>query len=297
MPEPVVVLFNPVAGGGRSRRLGARAVTLLADHGLLVETVTSRGPGHLADAAAAAAQQGRQRLIALGGDGTVSEVARGLLGVPGATTALGIVPLGTGNDFVKSAGLPRHWRDACRGLAAGCAPRRMDAGKVNGHWFINGAGFGFDAAIARATLRYKWLPGPLGYGAGLLDALQSGAGRPVCTLRWDGGVDRRPVTLVAACNGQYAGGLFRLAPGAALDDGLLDVIWADALSRLQLLRLAPRVIRGTHERRAVIHRARTARLEIRSEVPLPAQADGELLGTDLVHLSIELAPGALNLWT
>jgi diacylglycerol kinase (ATP) len=297
MPESVVVLANLAAGNGRSRRLAQRAVALLERHGLAVETVISRGPGHLAETAADEAARGRPRLVALGGDGTLSEVARGLLSVPGAATTLGIVPLGTGNDFVKSAGLPRDWQAACRGLAAGCTPRRIDAGRVNGRWFINGVGLGFDAAIAHATRRHKWLPGPLGYAAGLLDALRAGVGRPVCTLRWDGGEDRRAVTLVAACNGQYAGGLFRLAPGARLDDGRLDIVWADALNRLQVLRHAPSVIRGTHERLPIAHRARSTRLEVTSDTPLPAQADGELLGEDLVRLSIELVPGVLNLWT
>jgi diacylglycerol kinase (ATP) len=297
MPESVLVLANPAAGSGRARRLGRRAVALLETHGLAIETVVSRGAGHLAEAAAAAAGRGCARLVAIGGDGTLSEVARGLLSVPGAVTALGVVPLGTGNDFVKSAGLPRDWRAACRRLAGGCTPRSIDAGRVNGRWFINGVGFGFDAAIARATLRYKWMPGPLGYGAGLVDALCAGVGRPVCTLRWDGGEDRRAVTLVAACNGQFAGGLFRLAPRAALDDGRLDVVWADALSRLEVLRHAPRVIRGTHESLSIAHRARTCRLQVESDRPLPAQADGELLGDDLARLDIELSAGALRLWT
>jgi diacylglycerol kinase (ATP) len=296
MPESVVVLANPAAGNGRSRRLCARAVALLERHGLAIEAVISSGPGHLAEVAAAEAARGRARLIALGGDGTLSEVAHGLLSVAGAETALGVVPLGTGNDFVKSAGLPRDWRAACRRLAAGCSIRRIDAGRVNGRVFINGAGFGFDAAIARAMLRHRWLPGPLSYAAALLDALRAGVGRPLCTLRWDGGEDRRAVTLVAACNGQYAGGLFRLAPAAELDDGRLDIVWADALSRLQVLRYAPSVMRGTHGRLPVMFQARTARLEIDSDVPLPAQADGELIGDALRRLTIELEPGALRLW-
>lgn len=297
MPESVLVLANPAAGSGRARRLGRRAVALLASQGLAIETVVSRGPGHLAEVAAVEAGRGRARLVAIGGDGTLSEAARGLLSVPGAVTALGVVPLGTGNDFVKSAGLPRDWRAACRRLAGGCVTRDIDAGRVNGRWFVNGVGFGFDAAIARATLRHKWMPGPLGYGAGLVDALRAGVGQPVCTLRWDGGEDQRAITLVAACNGQYAGGLFRLAPRAQLDDGWLDVVWADALSRLQVLRHAPRVIRGTHESLPIAHHTRTTRLEIECDRPLPAQADGELLGDDLARLVIELSAGVLRLWT
>jgi diacylglycerol kinase (ATP) len=297
MSEAVLTLANPAAGNGRGRRTGARAVALLERCGLELETVFSQSAEHLEELAAAEARRGATRIIAIGGDGTFSAVARGLLDVPGARTMLGIVPLGTGNDFVKSTGLPRDWRAACRALAAGCTPRDIDAARVNGRWFINAVGMGFDAAVARATLRYKWLPGPLGYAAGLLAALAAGAGRPICSIRWDGGADRRAVTLVAACNGQYVGGLFRLAPGATLDDGRLDLVWADALSRRQVLRHAPRVMRGTHERLAVTHRAQAVTVEINSDTPMPVQADGELIGDDLRRLTIELVPGALRLWT
>jgi diacylglycerol kinase (ATP) len=296
MSEAVLLLANPAAGHGRAGRQAGRAAELLESLDLRVERVISRGPGHLAEVAAREAARGRARLVALGGDGTVSEVARGLLSVPGTPTALGVVPLGTGNDYIKSAGLPRDWRAACRLLARGGKPRRVDAGRVDGRWFINGVGFGFDAAIARATLRYKWLPGPLGYAAGLADALRAGTGRPRCRLRWEGGEDERAVTLIAACNGQYAGGLFRLAPRAALDDGQLDLAWADALGRWQVLRHAPSVMRGGHEHLPVTHQARSRWLEIDSDTPLPAQADGELLGTDLTRLSIAIVPRVLTLW-
>jgi YegS/Rv2252/BmrU family lipid kinase len=297
MPEAVVLLANPAAGSGRGGSVGGQAARLLASHGMRLETVVSRGPGHLAEVAAAEAGRGRARVVALGGDGTLSEIAQGLLAVPGAPTLLGIVPLGTGNDFVKSTGWPRDWRQACAALARGCTPRRLDAATVNGRWFVNAVGLGFDAAIAAATARYKWLPGALGYAAGLLDALRAGIETPVCTLRWDGGEDRRPVTLVAACNGQYAGGLFHLAPRARLDDGRLDLVWADGLGRGGVLRHAPRVMRGTHEGLPIAHTARARRLEIVSAAPLPAQADGELLGLELTRLEIEVAPGALGLWS
>jgi diacylglycerol kinase (ATP) len=297
MSEAVVVLVNPAAGRGRCRRLGARAITLLENLGLPVETVVSRGPGHLADAAEIEARRGRARVIALGGDGTLSEVARGLLDAGETETLLGAVPLGTGNDFVKSARLPAGWRRACERLARRCVPHSIDAGRVNGRWFINGVGLGFDAAIVRAMLRHTRLPGPLGYAAGLLDALRLDTGRPLCRIRWDGGEDVRAVTLVAACNGQYAGGLFRLAPEAALDDGRLDIVWADALSALQVLRHAPRVIRGAHLGLPIVHTVRAARVDIESDRPMPVQADGDLIGEETLQLSISVAPRALRLWT
>jgi diacylglycerol kinase (ATP) len=297
MPESVVLLANPAAGAGRGGRLAGRAARLLESGGLQVDLVTSRGPGHLAELAAAEAARGRARVVAAGGDGTLSEVVAGLLSAGATDTALGILPLGTGNDFVKSTGLPRRWREACSHLLRRFEPRRIDAGRVNGRWFLNTVGFGFDAAIARETLRYKWLPGPLGYAAGMLSALRAGAAGPSCTLRWQGGEDRRRITLVAACNGQYAGGLFRLAPEAALDDGFLDLVWADAMGRGQALACAPRVMRGTHGALAVVRQARSAWLEVESEAPMPAQADGELLGEALLRLRVELSAGVLTLWS
>ena len=126
---------------------------------------------------------------------------------------------------------------------------------------------------------------------------RAGVDAPVCTLRWDGGEDRRAVTLVAACNGRYAGGLFHLAPQAELDDGHLDLVWADALGRFQALRHAPSVMRGTHPGLPIAHQARTRRLEVTSDRPMPAQADGELLGLEVERLEIEVVPGAFALWT
>lgn len=295
MPAPVPVLVNPAAGGGRAHRIAGPVGELLAGAGRPVEVVISRGPGHLAEAAAAAARDGRPVVVALGGDGTLSEVAAGLLEEGSGRTALAPVPVGTGNDFVKTAGIPRDWRAACRGIVAGGTARKVDAGRVNGRWFINGVGIGLDAAVAVGADRFKASAGVLGYVAGFAGTLWRGPVCPAARLRWDGGESEGRVSLVTVCNGQYVGGLFHIAPQASLDDGRLSLVWADALTRAQVLRYAPRVIRGTHLALPIAHSAEATRVEVRVDEPLPVQADGEIIATGATSLSIEIVPGALAL--
>lgn len=295
MPAPIQVLVNPAAGGGRAHRTAGPVRDLLAGAGRPAQVVISRGPGHLAEAAAEAARAGDPLVVALGGDGTLSEVAAGLLEEGSGRTALAPVPVGTGNDFVKTAGIPRDWRAACRRIVTAGAARKIDAGRVNGRWFINGVGIGLDAAVAVGADRYKDRAGVLGYLAGFAGTLWRGPVCPPGQLRWDGGEAAGRLSLVTVCNGRYVGGLFHIAPDARLDDGRLSLVWADAVSRSQVLRYAPRVIRGTHLALPIAHSAEVTRVDIEVDAPLPVQADGEIVSTGARRLSVEIVPGALAL--
>jgi YegS/Rv2252/BmrU family lipid kinase len=292
---PIPVLFNPAAGRGRVGRLAPAVLAELARVGFEPEPRYSRLGGELTDIAASCSEAGHDRLVAIGGDGTVSEVARGVLDAAGSV-AIGIVPLGTGNDLVKSTDIPRDWRGACRWLAQGARPRRVDAGRVNGRWFVNGIGAGLAASIAQAASRRLRLPGPLPYAAGLLASLHRAPASPRCRISWADGSDERPVCLFAACNGRFAGGLFQLAPRARLDDGRLDLMWADALGRAAVLRHASRVMAGTHLDLPVVHVASSSWVEFECDEPLPVQVDGDVLGAGLQRLKAEIVPGALRLW-
>lgn len=296
MHSPVPILVNPAAGRGRPLKAAPGVRALLAEAGLEGQIVVSRGPGHLADAAARAAADGCPWLIALGGDGTLSEVAGGLLDEGSGRTALAPVPAGTGNDFAKTAGIPGDWRAAARRLAGDGRRRTVDAGRLDGRWFINGVGMGLDAAVAVGADRHKRHAGVLGYVAGLAGVLRDGPDAPMARIRWDDGEDQRPVSLVTVCNGRHVGGLFHIAPQAILDDGRLDLVWADRVNRRQVLRYAPRVIAGSHLSLPVAHSAKVTRVDIELDGPLPVQADGEIISAGLSRLSVEIAPGALTLY-
>ncbi|MEJ2515871.1 MAG: diacylglycerol kinase family protein [Gammaproteobacteria bacterium] len=295
MQSPVPILVNPAAVGGRPLKAAPGVSAVLATAGIPSEIVVSRGPGHRAEAAAGAAAAGCAWLVALGGDGTLSEVAGGLLEEGSGRTAMAPVPAGTGNDFAKTAGVPSHWKAAARRLTGGARRRQIDAGRLDGRWFINGVGMGLDAAVAVGADRHKRRAGVLGYLAGFAGVLRDGVAAPMARIRWDGGQDERRVSLVTVCNGRHVGGLFHIAPDAALDDGCLNLVWADRVNRRQVLRYAPRVISGSHLSLAVAHTALVTRVEIELDGPLPVQADGEIISTGLSRLSVEIAPGALAL--
>lgn len=294
MHSPTTVLVNPAAGGGRALRSAQALRGILTDGGLDCRLVISRGRGDLARAAADAARAGEDFVIAFGGDGTLSEVASGLLDV-GGETALAPIPVGTGNDFVKTAGIPRDWRAAARRVVTRPDPRRVDAGRVNGRWFINGVGMGLDAAVAIGADRHKRRVGVLGYLAGFAETLRRGPVCPRAHLSWDSGADERPVSLVSVSNGSHVGGLFHIAPGARLDDGELRLVWADAIGRCDVLRYAPRVIRGTHLSLPIVHTAAVRHVTVEVDAPLPVQADGEIIDSGATRLDVEIVPGALRL--
>ncbi|MFW6079201.1 MAG: diacylglycerol/lipid kinase family protein, partial [Gemmatimonadota bacterium] len=235
------------------------------------------------DLARAAAERGARAVVAAGGDGTVHEVANGLLvaaGRSGRVTPLGVVPTGTGNDFVKTleGGADRGWvYDAL----ASNRTRAFDVGRVEwdgaSEYFVNSMGTGVDVEVVREIERLPHLPGLVGYLVGLLRGLRRFSPVPL-RLRLDGRTLERTVLIVAVGNGPCLGGGFYLCPGARPDDGRFDLCIVNELGALQIARTIPRVLRGTHPRSpgVEIHRARSVEIEARDGGPLAFQLDGEL---------------------
>lgn len=239
--------------------------------------------------AAEAAKAGIDRVVAVGGDGTVTAVANELAFTD---TALGVIPGGTGNDFCRNSGIPRDPRGALE-LAIQGNTQRIDIGQaVGGHHFLNVAGIGFDAEVAAAATGLpSGLGGTLPY---LLGALS--------TLSWykpvhvDVTVDDQkfsgPSMLVAIANGRFYGGGMQIAPLASPDDGMLDVCIAGGLGRFELLKLLGRVYSGTHIRhpKVCMLRGRQVRLQVKGGVR--AHLDGEPLRSE--SLEFKVHPRALS---
>lgn len=281
MPTPAFVIVNPRAGGARRvepellRELGARGVDPELRH--------TRGRGHAADLASDAVLAGVPVVVAVGGDGTVHEVANGLLMASEgreSVTALGVVPAGTGNDFAKQIEGATN-RGRAYDIIAGGRVRRFDAGIAlwNGsrEHFVNSAGTGIDVEVVRQSERFPKLPGITSYLVALLPALARYRPIPV-RLLFDDVEIRRRLMIMAVGNGPCIGGGFYVCPAAQPDDGLFDICIVPEIGPLRIARTLGRVLRGTHIDLPWVDSVRAARvvIEAEGEKPLFFQLDGEL---------------------
>lgn len=252
-------------------------VRLLTRHGVAHDLVVTRAPGHARDLASRAAERGRLA-VAAGGDGTAHEVVNGVLDAGVPEPAVGLLPLGTGNDFVRTtiAEGRSALEHAVRALKA-AQERRIDVGQVvGGDYFLNVLGAGFDAEVVRRRgSRRFWWPG---YFMTIARAVLGYRARRY-TVEWQEGrrEGRREgrAQFVAAMNGRSLGGGFRLAPEADPADGQLDVCWVDPIGFIDFLRYVGAVRRGTHTDLSIFHTWRTERLTLESDEPIDFQIDGE----------------------
>ena len=226
--------------------------------------------GHGRELAAAAASRGARLVIAWGGDGTISEVASALIG---SSAALGIVPAGSGNGLARELGIPRR-PSAAIADAVRATPFKIDVGDVDGHYFVNTAGIGFDAHVASRFARAR-RRGFLGYVNLTARALAS-----YVPLEYRIAVDGGPIqtvraVLVTIANSAQFGNGARIAPGARLDDGELDLVTFEERSRFRTVCALPRLFNGTANRIAGCTIARLRELTISADAPLTFHVDGE----------------------
>lgn len=298
MTTAAIPLFiNPTAGRGRAAAKAHTMAAIFDAHGVDVEIVASTCMGDLETRVAVCAANEIERIIIAGGDGSVYEAVNGLLSAGGAT-AFGLIPVGTGNDFAKAIGVSLDWEAATTALAtrlaSAQAPRRIDAGIMNDRYFANGVGIGFDAKINRLARKYRWPKGDLVYLVAVIEGLWDGVITPKVRMRFDGQRYEGSVTLANISNGPWVGGMFHIAPGAACDDGLFDLVYADPISRGRVLTLLPKVIRGSHTGETEIHTARIRELELHADEPLPCHLDGEAQPLQ-TEFSIRLLESALGI--
>ena len=307
MPAPQAPLFivNPIAGSGRAHGIVPRIEGWLQDHGIEARLLETRERGHAERLAAAATDLGHDRVVAVGGDGTVQEVINGLLaagvGTDGGPPSLGIVPAGRGNDLARSVDLPID-AIACLPIAVGPTTRPFDIGSASSpdgsqRYFGAAGGVGFDAAVAytMAVRRRFWMRGEAGYFLGTLNELRRWHNADLeVTLAGHGEnrVVRQRFLFVAFANGPFYGGGMQICPDARTDDGLFDVCLVGDLSRLAALRELPGIYRARHLRnpKVEIVRARTVRIEGPSSAR--AHLDGEPFGQ--LPIEVTMLPGAVS---
>lgn len=294
---PIPLFVNPSAGQWRARRVLPSLVELLSTNGIEHRVIESEAAGDLEKKVRAAVAGGATQLLVAGGDGSIHEAVNGIL-QSGSSAELGVVPIGRGNDFAKACSIPPHWEDAALLLAdrlKNAMPARpVDIGRMNGRYFANGAGIGFDARVT-AIARGVQLPiGDLVYLVALLRGLWSGVGiRHVRVTYGDDGYDGL-VTLVNISNGPWVGGLFHIVPSALNDDGELDLLIVKPVSRFRVLTLLPKLLGGNHMREPEVVHARIQACEIETSEPMPSHLDGEVQAPQ-TRFKVELQAGALPL--
>ena len=291
------LFLNPIAGRGRARRRLPRILGLLEAAGVHPIVHQSVSVGDLEDHVREAVRGGSTQLIVAGGDGSIHEAVNGIMEA-GGDAALGVIPVGTGNDFAKAAGIPLDWEAAAtllgRRIADGAPPRRIDLGRMNDRWFANGAGIGLDAKVTQIARSYRWPIGDLVYLAAIFRAMLDGIATPEILieadeLQWDG-----PLTLANVSNGPWVGGMFHIAPMAMNDDGRLELLIAAPVTRGRILQLLPKLMRGDHLQETEISHASVNRVKISAAAAVPSHLDGEVqpLSSDF---EIEVLPDALQL--
>jgi len=304
-----LVIVNPAAGRGRAQRLWPAAAQALHAAGVDFDVATTRA----AHEAIALAERGAceyAAVIAAGGDGTVHEVANGLLrAAEDGAAALGVLPLGSGDDFAKLippqaavGGRAQDWTAAVAKIARG-EVQRFDAGQIEAEgadgatqrcYFANGMDVGFGAqGAANAAAMPAWLKGRAAYFGALAKTLLDYP-RLRLTLHCD---DAPPetceATIAAVMNGRCFGSSFWVCPEARPDDGLLDVMLAEALGRVAILGLVPRVMRGSHTTHPRVRMLRVRKIAFESELPVAVEADGELPFPAARRIVVRVLAGAL----
>jgi diacylglycerol kinase (ATP) len=305
-PTAPLLIVNPAAGGGRALHLEPWLHHRLQRAGSGARMIETREPGHARELARHAAEGGHDRVVAVGGDGTVQEIVNGLLEAS-SPLGLGILPSGNGNDLARSLRLPTRPEqgmtvalgDRMTTIDVGRATRGDGATGVVRH-FTAAGGIGFDAQVASAMAgrRRRWQQGRIGYALSTLWELQRFRNREVSvvldTAEGERTIERR-VLFVAFANGMFYGGGMQICPSADLSDGWLDLCVVGDISRLEALRQLPGLYRGRHVGHPAVEFIRARSASISGDAGTRAHLDGEPFGG--LPLRVEVVPMALQVAT
>lgn len=276
------VLVNPVAGRGKARKKIDAVLQQLRHSGATLEVDESRGSAHLSELARSASAAGFDRVVVCGGDGTVHHAVRQFDLTRGT---LAIIPLGSGDDFARTLGIPSDPMRAATAVLHG-VPRQVDVGIGNGIRFLVAASVGFDAAVARSVAGMKTrLRGSALYSWAALKLLPMFQPIPL-RITVDGIAGNHEVMFVVAANTPRYGGGIRIAPAAVVDDHTLDLCIVSRASKLDLITTLPLAYFGRHTRRPFVAFQRGREFQIEGDRPLEVFADGELLTTTPVTIGV-----------
>lgn len=274
-------------------------VELRAELGGEIELRPSREAGHAVELARDAAKQGFAKVVAAGGDGTVHEVANGVLQSERRDVIFSVWPIGSANDYAFSLGMDVWWKRRHERLAT--EVRGVDVGRVTApgreRFMVGNFGVGFNGMVTIEARKTTWLRGMPLYAFAFLKAIVKHFATPTMTLRFDDREVTTPTLALSVLNAQREGN-FPLRPLARLDDGLFDFMHATRLSRGHLVRYLPAMATGKlPEKHKLLHLGRARRVEVRSATPLCVHADGEFVCVpeeNIREVAVEVLPKRLR---
>lgn len=294
MDDKVFVVINPFSGKGRGASLVQPVLAAFGEGGPVEHALTEKA-GDEARLAREAIGRGFKSIVAVGGDGTWSNVGGAIVAAGAADVTLGLVAGGTGCDLAKSLGIPAKDVRACARIVRQGRTQRIDVGRIEGRHFLNIAGFGYDIAVIEDSWKVRWLSGDLVYLYCALRQLRRFPGFPV-EIEADGrALGRRELLMLIVANARVFGGGFKIAPRAALDDGQLEGMVFANMGLPRRLAILLRLMRGSHEASAEVTAWRAARFQLRFAAPPAYETDGEWNQARSAELTIEVVPRALAL--
>jgi YegS/Rv2252/BmrU family lipid kinase len=290
-------IVNPAAGGGRSAKLAGPAIARLREKGLHVDVIASTGPGHAAELAHEAYDQGYRRFIAVGGDGTIHEILNGIFthAEAKARISLGFLPLGTGNSFLRD--FAQNGGEAALQALLENRKRPVDLLRLTHStgeiYAFNLLSVGFTADVATLTNRYFKPLGSFGYLLGVFVRVVQ-LRRRAFALRCDDDKnwDERRCLFLTFNNSKYTGGTMLIAPQSDPTDGLIEFVRWGPIGRLGLLRMLPKLYDGTHVQHPLASRRAVRHVEFNLPEPVDVMIDGEI--ATLECRSLDVIPGALD---
>jgi YegS/Rv2252/BmrU family lipid kinase len=302
MHRKIKIILNPMADMGNAWRVARDLRSITEQHGGIDWSGTVY-PGHAIELARQAGEQGYDLVIAMGGDGTVHEVMNGLMQVPeDRRPVLGVVPVGSGNDFGHGISASTNPSEALNRAING-APSTVDLGLMtDGHgrreYFDNTLGIGFGAIVTIRSHRLPLLRGFLMYLTAVIQTILLDHNPINMQIEVDGKKMEESIIYLILCNGPREGGGFLVAPDAKIDDGILDYAIITNVSRPMMFRIVPEVMKGTHGRFKQVTIDKCKKFTLTADRPLYIHADGEIFsgpGTDIRQVSFEILPNALKI--
>jgi diacylglycerol kinase (ATP) len=294
--QKIVFIANPAAGKGREGRQEWRVRAQVEKAGVAGDWIETEAPDHGIALAERSARDGASLVVAVGGDGTVNEVVGGLMRLPKEERPLlGVLPAGTGCDYARVLGLRRWDIPGAAAVLREGKVRTLDAGEVNGRFFANGVGLGFDGAVAADAAKLRLIRGFAAYLTAVFRVLRTWENFRLA-VEVDGEVLDGPAILAAVAIGPASGGGFYLTPDAKPDDGLFDICRLGDFGKLEALRHLPKTLNGSHVRLAKTTIRRGRSVTLRSDRPLTAHVDGNVF-TGVAHatpLRFKMHEGALR---